>query len=427
MTARDGFDRLIRTWLHEDGAPVSTGYLDEVLARTSATRQRPVWLSPRRWLPMQLAMTTRLIRVPTPVRYAALVVLLVALLVAVAILAGAGSRKVPPPFGPASNGQIGFASNGSIVLTSLDGSQRVSIPFDQPVTSGPTFSRDGTRIAFYGNDQVDGLPALFVANSDGSSPVRVTGDLALTFNLAAFPVWSPDDDRLVVPATVDGVEQLIVAHSDGTGASVLAPSVDGEGHTFPSWSPDAQWVAFASYRADRTQASLQIVHPDGTGQRVLFPAKAGTTAVQDLEWAPDTSGRLLFAAGSDTENRLLIVDVDDGTTTTVVDRPGIIEFGEAWSPDAARIASNHSEKGAIVVNADGSDLRVIPDARCAGRVVWSPDGTRFTCLNSVALGEGTYELLVIDVDGSAPPQHVPFNGIDAGQSGAVFSWQRLAK
>ncbi|HEU4572177.1 MAG TPA: hypothetical protein VFR93_05780, partial [Candidatus Limnocylindrales bacterium] len=178
---------------------------------------------------------------------------------------------------------------------------------------------------------------------------------------------------------------------------------------------------------DRTQASLQIVHPDGTGQRVLFPAKAGTTAVQDLEWAPDTSGRLLFAAGSDTENRLLIVDVDDGTSTTVVDRPGIIEFGEAWSPDAARIASNHSEKGAIVVNADGSDLRVIPDARCAGRVVWSPDGTRFTCLNSVALGEGTYELLVIDVDGSAPPQHVPFNGIDAGQSGAVFSWQRLAK
>ncbi len=57
--------------------------------------------------------------------------------------------------------------------------------------------------------------------------------------------------------------------------------------------------------------------------------------------------------------------------------------------------------------------------------MWSPDGTRFTCLNSVALGEGLYELLVIDPDGRTAPQHVPFDGSDTGQSSAVFSWQRL--
>lgn len=425
MTARDGFDRLVRTWLAEEAAPLSAGYLDDVLVRTSATRQRPVWLSPRRWLPMQLSMATRVIRVPTPVRYALLAALLVALLAVVAILSGAGRTPLPAPFGPAFNGQIGFRSNGAIVLTSLDGTRRVSVPLAQQVASGPTFSRDGTRMAFYANDPSSG-DGLYVANTDGSNPRRVSGDLDLTINPAAFPTWSPNDRQLVFPATLQGLEQLIVAEADGTHAAVVARSFREE-HSYPSWSPDGTWIAFAGYPTDGTPPSLNVVHPDGTGLARLVTGGSEIKAIQDLEWAPDLSHRLLFVAGSDGQSRLAIVDLDDGTLHTIVDRPGVVTFGEAWSPDATRIASNQSEIGSIVVNADGSNFRVIPDARCAGRVLWSPDGTRFTCLDSVALGEGRYELLVIDVDGGTAPQRVPFDGLDAGQSAAVFSWQRVAR
>ena len=46
LTTRDGFTRLLDTWLAEEGAPTAPDYLDDVLVRTTGTRQRPAWISP---------------------------------------------------------------------------------------------------------------------------------------------------------------------------------------------------------------------------------------------------------------------------------------------------------------------------------------------------------------------------------------------
>ena len=107
MTARDGFTRLVDTWLAEEGTPTTPDYLDLVLDRTSTTRQRPVWLSPGRWLPVNTTtLNPRAYSIPPVARFGLLTALLIALASQrVALYAGSQRHRVPSPFGPAANGQ----------------------------------------------------------------------------------------------------------------------------------------------------------------------------------------------------------------------------------------------------------------------------------------------------------------------------------
>ena len=41
MTLNDGFDRTVSDWLDEQAGHGAPDYLDEILARTTRTRQRP--------------------------------------------------------------------------------------------------------------------------------------------------------------------------------------------------------------------------------------------------------------------------------------------------------------------------------------------------------------------------------------------------
>ena len=104
MKEQRAFARFVSVWLDERAGSNSPGYLDEILARTLRTRQRPAWSSLERWLPMET--TLRLNAVP---RFAWLFVVLT-VVIALALIAVVGSRphKLPSLFGPARNGTIVF-------------------------------------------------------------------------------------------------------------------------------------------------------------------------------------------------------------------------------------------------------------------------------------------------------------------------------
>ena len=95
MTSSNDFDRRLTTWLDDEAPRRAPEYvLPSTFAVTSRTRQRPGWLVPERWIPVQT--TTRLAGVP---RAAVLIAVLVFLL----ILAGMGFVATGghlPVFGP---------------------------------------------------------------------------------------------------------------------------------------------------------------------------------------------------------------------------------------------------------------------------------------------------------------------------------------
>ena len=210
MTARRDVDRVIAIWLTEVAPEGHVDYLDETLVALDGVRQRPVWASPRRWLPMQ----TTLQRVALP-RLAPLLAILVLLIVAaIAALAMVGSRpRLSRTFGLAATGLVAFESNGHIVAAGADGSGRRTLIGGGGAQWSPVWSRRGDRIAYWSAPSTGNAASLWVAGSDGSTPHLVTG-------AHTYPETEGLPGELVARRSPAGIHldagDLFVVNADGT-------------------------------------------------------------------------------------------------------------------------------------------------------------------------------------------------------------------
>lgn len=219
MTTRDSFGRDLSRWLHEDAAHRVSDHLGEVLVRTVATRQRPWWSSPERWLPVQT--TLRLAPVP---RVPVLLLVTAALVVAIAAAAAfVGSRPRPAPVvGIAQNGPVVYSENGDLFRFDPSTGETVALVTGPENDIGPRFSRDGLSIAFARRSWPT-TDTVFVANADGSGLRQVAGPLP---GLKAAD-WSPDNSQLAL-VTPSAYGTIMIANADGSGARrLVAGSVDG--------------------------------------------------------------------------------------------------------------------------------------------------------------------------------------------------------
>jgi hypothetical protein len=147
MTAEQRFDRELPEIL-ADLYPVSApDYRNDLVQQIAATRQRPAWALPERWIPMTAIALGRSVR-PVPWRTIGLVALLLLSIVAAAIIAGS-QRRLPPPFGPAANGNLVVAEDGDIFLIDSATGAKTLASGGPETDIEPVFSRDGTRIAFF--------------------------------------------------------------------------------------------------------------------------------------------------------------------------------------------------------------------------------------------------------------------------------------
>jgi len=115
MTTSERFERDVPALLEDLYLGPTPPYRNDLLRRTAATSQRPGWTFIERWLPVS-AITQRLTAAPrVPWRVVAVAALLILAIAAAAIYVGS-QRRVPPPFGPADNGEIPYIWNGNIYL-----------------------------------------------------------------------------------------------------------------------------------------------------------------------------------------------------------------------------------------------------------------------------------------------------------------------
>lgn len=79
------------------------------------------------------------------------------------------------------------AANGEIFIMNADGSDAKRLTNKKGYDSGPRFSPDGSKIAFYGPDE-KGNFELFIMNADGTGMINLTQDPLEDYS----PEWSPD-------------------------------------------------------------------------------------------------------------------------------------------------------------------------------------------------------------------------------------------
>jgi Tol biopolymer transport system component len=170
----------------------------------------------------------------------------------------------------------------------IDGSTPRHLAANDPLSSTPTVTHDGRRVAFVNNP--DGAPTLFVSNTDGTDP-RVlavgqtsasTGDGLVTSVSPGTPRWSPDDQRIAYAwvRTTDGATQgttwdsdlRIVDVASGTVHTLVADEPDII--TLLGWSPAGDELLYStSDQAGRTD--LWTVNGDGTRRTLVVAGAEG--------------------------------------------------------------------------------------------------------------------------------------------------------
>ncbi|MDA8017922.1 MAG: serine/threonine-protein kinase [Thermoanaerobaculia bacterium] len=102
-------------------------------------------------------------------------------------------------------------------------------------------SPDGTRIAYHSRKSGSTLD-VWVYDVVLNEHLRLTHDP----EMAAFPIWSPDGQRLGIEVRRDGSTQVAIMPAAGGEVQVLTHE---EGESWPySWSPDGSRIAFAALR-----------------------------------------------------------------------------------------------------------------------------------------------------------------------------------
>jgi len=116
-----------------------------------------------------------------------------------------------------------------------DGTQLIRLTDDPAADSNPSWSPDGTRIAFI--SRRDGFANLYVMNTDGSNVVQLT-----TYqSIVEVPAWSFDSRMIVFASDMHGNRELYALSADGSNLNRLTDSPAEE--FYPAWSPEDSFLS----------------------------------------------------------------------------------------------------------------------------------------------------------------------------------------
>jgi TolB protein len=193
------------------------------------------------------------------------------------------------------------------------------------MTFAPRFSPDGSSVI------------MSLANGSGSDIVsvelasRATRRLTQSGAIDVSPCYSPDGSQITFASDRGGDQQIYIMGAGGGAAKRI--SFGSGRYATPVWSPRGDLIAFTRYGGEAADFSIGVMHPDGSGERILTQS----WAVEGPTFAPN--GRVLMfwretpardARGTGFSSRLVTIDIT-GFNERVASTPTDAS-DPAWSP-----------------------------------------------------------------------------------------------
>lgn len=149
--------------------------------------------------------------------------------------------------------------------------------------------------------------------------------------------------------------------------------------------------------------ALFTVNPDGTGRKQVTHIPYLSACCRP-SWSPDGK-QILFSRGiAEGQGELVVVNSDGSGLRVIPGNPLLVYNEPVWSPDGTRIAFSSGDSQLHVIKTDGTHLRQLFRSSCAvDDPSWSPDGTHLVfdvyCNSKGGLGTTTIEVIGLDGTG----------------------------
>jgi hypothetical protein len=205
-----------------------------------------------------------------------------------------------------------------------------------------------------------------------------------------------EPDRIALISNRDGDPPAIyIMNADGTNVERVTRA--GVGFTELSWSPNGRRIAYTS------GGNILAISYDGNWNVAVLDE---SFTVAEPAWSPDGS-KIVYQSWEHNKEKprnseIYVMDVDGGNRTRLTNNTYYDDY-PAWSPDGSKIAFVSDPDGdgnahIYVMNADGSDQRLLIGSGDNIRPFWSPDGTQIVS-QSAAGGKDAWFVGVVNASG----------------------------
>lgn len=254
----------------------------------------------------------------------------------------------------------------AVPLTSYPGNQ-----------SWPSFSPDGTQVAFAWNGEKQDKWDIYVKQIGVEPPYRLTNDPATDYS----PAWSPDGRFIAFLREVSTAKNKIILTPQRGGSERILAEIDGAVRglaygPFLSWTPDSKWLVAPTSTPGQRGLSLH-----------LFSAETG--AVHPLSSAPmEDLGDTAPAVSPDGRTLVFSRVSTDYYNVTL----WLLRLGEGYAP----LGKEERLETGNVTNAGAA---------------WLPDASQFVFSSGTGSNLGLWRI--------APSKGAPARRISLGVSGTL--------
>ena len=292
------------------------------------------------------------------------------------------------------------------------------LPRDMQIPQSPllsTLERKSGLIAYIGADG-----NMYVTDQGGKNPTQLTKDALIPESQGEpllyyqNPTWSRDGSQVAfVGLSADGEQvetKVMVANVDDDSVNEVYTSAN-EHPIYLNWSPDNTNITFISSNVSAQNMILQSVPAQGGDRTIL-----DTGSPYYWSWAPDGRVMIVHAGGAaaSTPEHIAFLNVDSSNVTesavnvpssSTASSPTQAFQAPAWSPDGNSIALAHAsdkENQIIVTDAAGENPKTVGTFTEKTAFAWSGDSTRLAYIDGQqALDAGTIgSLHVVDLKSS---------------------------
>jgi len=207
---------------------------------------------------------------------------------------------------------------GEICIADFDGANKQAITHDNAIVASPAWVPG--KLALYYTSYKLGSPDIFLHNLSTGQRASVTPYPGSNIS----PAPSPDGSKVAMILSKSGAVDLWVANADGSGLKQLTKTREDD--SSPCWSPDGQWICFAT-KINERRSLCKIPASGGAVQRI---STGGISNPSEPDWSPD--GKWIVFTAQMGGFDLCVVPASGGSATVLVS-------GEdaSWGPNSRTV------------------------------------------------------------------------------------------